>query len=263
MEGSKDRSMKWNILKNEILLILILLLPLTGMAQDVEGFKKRVYDSYAGGNMTQWRSALNEMEEIYEKTGDKRLLHELLLAQYGYIGFCIKEERKKEASYHLDRAKANLEKLQAIYPGKAEYLAFEGALLGYEMGIHKIKAMILGPKAKEKIDAAVETDPGSVRTMLEKANQLNFSPKIVGGDKEKAIEYYRRVIDKIESDPGLYKENWIYVNTLIVLARVYEEMDNDIYACAIYEKIMDYDPGIKWVKNDLYAGCENRSDRTR
>ncbi|HKL68021.1 MAG TPA: tetratricopeptide repeat protein, partial [Bacteroidales bacterium] len=80
---------------------------------------------------------------------------------------------------------------------------------------------------------------------------------IVGGDKEKAIEYYNKALRVIESDPERLRNNWIYVNTLIVLAQVYEKMGNNTYACSIYEKIMIYDPGIEWVKNDLYSGCSD------
>ncbi|MEA1887574.1 MAG: hypothetical protein U9N72_10245 [Bacteroidota bacterium] len=228
-------------------------------AQDIYTYRSRIYDSYARGEMSGWRAAIEEMEKEYERSGSMELLHELLLSQYGFIGYCLKEDMKKEASYHLERAWDNLEILKGKNPGNAKLMALEGAFMGYEMGIHKLKAMVLGPKAKEKIDGAVEKDPNTVRTLLEKANQLNFSPKIVGGDTEEAIEYYKKAIRFIEADTENIAKNWIYVNTVVVLAYTYEQMGNNSHACALYEKLIDYDSNIKWVKDDLYKGCKDKS----
>jgi tetratricopeptide (TPR) repeat protein len=212
--------------------------------------------------MDGWRSTIEEMEREYERSGNMELLHELVLSQYGFIGYCLKEDMKKEASYHLDRAVNNLEVLKGSNPGSAELMALEGAFMGYEMGIHKLKAMILGPKAKEKIDGAVEKDPGIVRTLLEKANQLNFSPRIVGGDREEAIEYYKKAISLIEADTQNLRKNWIYVNTVVVLAFAYEQLGNNYHACALYEKLIEYDSNITWVKDDLYSDCKDISELT-
>ncbi|MFP4489449.1 MAG: tetratricopeptide repeat protein, partial [Bacteroidales bacterium] len=123
----------------------------------------------------------------------------------------------------------------------------------------KLRAVVIGPKAKEKIDGAVEKDPEAVRTLLEKANQLNFSPKLVGGDTGKAIGFYIKALERMEAVQPRQKEDWIYVNTLVVLAATYEKTGNYTDACAVYEKIMDYDPGIRWVKEDLYPGCREKA----
>ncbi len=233
------------------------------MAQDINSFRSKIYSSYAKGDMGDWKNVMNEMEKLQKETGSDELLHELLMAQYGYIAYCINENRKKEASRLLDRAQDNLKVLGSKDPGNANLMALEGALLGYEMGINMLKAMVIGPKAKEKIDAAVEKDPEAVRTLLEKANQLNFSPKLLGGDTGKAVGYYIKAIDKMESIQSQQKNNWIYVNTLVVLAAAYEKIDNYIYACAVYKKLMIYDPGIMWVKEDLYPACLEKAVRDR
>ncbi|HDZ41816.1 MAG TPA: tetratricopeptide repeat protein [Bacteroidetes bacterium] len=260
MEGTTGKDMKIIIKKYRAFFVAIMIFSslITG-AQDIYTYRSRIYDSYARGEMSGWRVTIEEMEKVYDRSGSMELLHELLLSQYGFIGYCLKEDMKKEASYHLARARANLETLKANKPGSAELIALEGAFFGYEMGIHKLKAMVLGPKAKEKIDGAVEKDPNSVRTLLEKANQLNFSPKIVGGDTEEAIEYYKKAIRLIEADAENLRKNWIYVNTVVVLAKAYEKLGNNSHACALYEKLIDYDINIKWVKDDLYKGCKNKS----
>lgn len=260
MEGTTGKDMKNFFKQYRLFLVLVLMSSsLTGVAQDIYIYRSRIYDSYARGEMSGWRLAIEEMEKEYEGSGSMELLHELVLSQYGFIGYCLKEDMKKEASYHLERALANLEILKGSRPGSAELMALEGAFMGYEMGIHKLKAMVLGPKAKEKIDGAVEKDPGIVRTLLEKANQLNFSPRIVGGDREEAIEYYKKAISLIEADTRNLRKNWIYVNTVVVLAFAYEQLGNNSHACALYEKLIEYDSNIKWVKEDLYSGCTDKS----
>jgi len=261
MEGTTGKDMKYYFKYYRLLLVLVLVFSsLAGMAQDIYMYRSRIYDSYARGEMGGWRTAIEEMEKEYEGTGSEALLHELVLSQYGFIGYCLKEDMKKEASYHLERAVNNLEILKGRRPGSAELMALEGAFMGYEMGIHKLKAMVLGPKAKEKIDSAVEKDPNTIRTLLEKANQLNFSPKIVGGNREEAVEYYKKVISLIEADTRNLSKNWIYVNTVVVLAFAYEELGNNSYACALYEKLIEYDENITWVKDDLYSDCSDNSE---
>ena len=260
MEGTTGKDMKNFFKQYRLFLVLFLMFSsLTGVGQDIYMYRSRIYDSYARGEMSGWRLTIEEMEKEYEGSGSLELLHELVLSQYGFIGYCLKEDMKKEASYHLERALANLEILKGSRPGSAELMALEGAFMGYEMGIHKLKAMILGPKAKEKIDGAVEKDPNTIRTLLEKANQLNFSPRIVGGDREEAVEYYKKVISLIEADTQNLRKNWIYVNTVVVLAFAYEQLGNNSHACALYEKLIEYDSNIKWVKEDLYAGCTDKS----
>jgi len=247
--------------KTKYLVILLSVFLLSGSAagaQDIPDFRSRIYTSYAKGDMSDWKNVIAEMEKLHGETGSSQLLYELLMAQYGYIGFCINENKKREATRLLGKAQNNLEILLSGKPGNAVLMALEGALMGYEMGLNKLKAVVIGPKAKEKIDAAVEKDPEAIRTLLEKGNQLNFSPRLVGGDTEKAIEYYNKAIKKIESRPADLENNWIYVNSLVVLAAAYEKTDNYDPACRIYEKIMDYDPGIKWVKNDLYPACREK-----
>jgi len=260
MERKTGKNMNINSKKYRALLLAILVFfSLIIEAQDIYTYRSSIYDSYARGEMNGWRAAIEEMEKEYERSGSDELLHELLLSQYGFIGYCLKEDMKKEASYHLARARENLETLKDNNPGSAELMALEGAFLGYEMGIHKLKAMVLGPKAKQKIDGAVEKDPNTVRTLLEKANQLNFSPKIVGGDTEEAIEYYIKAVRLIETDAENLAKNWIYVNTVVVLANAYEQLGYNSRACALYEKLIDYDSNIEWVKNDLYKGCKDKS----
>jgi len=260
MEGTTGKNM--NIINKQYRVFLVAILIFSSLiikAQDIYFYRSRIYDSYARGEMSGWRTAIEEMEKEYERSGSEELLHELVLSQYGFIGYCLKEDMKKEASWHLERALGNLEILKVSKPGSAELMALEGAFMGYEMGIHKLKAMILGPKAKEKIDGAVEKDPNIVRTLLEKANQLNFSPRIVGGDTEEAIEYYKKAVRLIEADTKNLGKNWIYVNTVVVLANAYEQLGKNSLACALYEKLIDYDSNIKWVKDDLYRGCKEKS----
>lgn len=263
MEGTAGKDMTiLNRYKIFLLVPVLVFSSLAGMAQDIYMYRSRIYDSYARGEMGGWRSTIEEMEKEYERTGSEALLHELVLSQYGFIGYCLKEDMKKEASYHLERAVANLETLKGSRPGSAELMALEGAFMGYEMGIHKLKAMVLGPKAKDKIDGAVAKDPGIVRTLLEKANQLNFSPRIVGGDREEAIEYYKKAVRLIEADTKNLRKNWIYVNTVVVLAFAYEQLGNNAHACALYEKLIEYDSNITWVKDDLYSDCKDISELT-
>lgn len=259
MEGTRAKDMKSIIKQYRVLAVAILIFyPLIAGAQDIYMYRSAIYDSYAKGEMSGWRTTIEEMEKEYERYGSEELLHELVLSQYGFIGYCLKEDMKKEASYHLKRAVNKLEVLKSSNPGSAELMALEGALLGFEIGIHKLKAIVLGLKAKGKIDGAMEIDPDNARSLIEKANLLHFSPRFVGGAPEEAIEYYEKAVHLIEADSENLEKNWVYVNTVVILANAYEQLGNNSLACALYEKLIEYDSNIKWVKEDLYKDCEDK-----
>ncbi|HNX78729.1 MAG TPA: hypothetical protein PKJ24_02550, partial [Prolixibacteraceae bacterium] len=89
--------------------ILIILL-LTSVLVKSANYRSEICKAYIGNRMDQWKKVLDEMSR--QKTEDPAYLLELVNYQYGYIGWALGNNQKKEASKILDEAEANLSRIE-------------------------------------------------------------------------------------------------------------------------------------------------------
>jgi len=236
--------------------MMILIHSFPAIAQDNHAIKKSIYDAYAMGKLDQWEDVITELEESWVKYLDEDILEELVMAQYGYIAFCLMEEEKKKGRETLSKANDNLEVLLAAEPTRADLIALKAAFTGFEMGFNPAKALYLASRAKGLTERAYNADSDNIVCLSVKANQLNFTPSIFGGSITEAIPYYKLIIDKYDSGEEQKDFEWRYINTLVIMAQAFEKLDNYKEACAIYKRIITEDPGILWVKKGLYPDCQ-------
>jgi tetratricopeptide (TPR) repeat protein len=68
---------------------------------------------------------------------------------------------------------------------------------------------------------------------------------------------YSRAITLLEADmKDIHR--WLYLNTLVSLAKSYQETGNRAMAIITYQKALDYEPDFKWVKEDLLPKVLNQ-----
>ena len=108
-------------------------------------YKQDIYNAYITNNMEVWKTTIDEME-AKEKKSDELLL-ELINYQYGYIGWSLGNNEKKQAKEYLKLAEDNLKKLEktSLYPSYVD--AYKSAFYGYTIGLNKLKAPFVGPKS--------------------------------------------------------------------------------------------------------------------
>ena len=80
------------------ILFLLLLIGFSGYAQD---FGVEIYEAYISSDMDKWESIMDVMEAEWKVKNDPKLLYDLTEAQYGFIGYCVAEKRKKEAKDYI------------------------------------------------------------------------------------------------------------------------------------------------------------------
>ena len=56
------------------------------------------------------------------------------------------------------------------------------------------------------------------------ANMKFYTPKFLGGSKEEAISYYEKAVEILETSHLKTDHTWIYINTVIMLAKAYEDL---------------------------------------
>ena len=243
--------------------IILILLFFTGFAGTIPGqatadYERRLYDAYVRGDMHQWEEIIPDMASAYKRDKDPSLLYSLCFARYGYIGYCLGEGLKNEAREYLREALREAEELNEIYNGRHDVLALHGALLGFRMVLSNFSAVYLGPRVMDMINTAAESGDKYFNCSLEMGNMLYHMPGILGGSKQKAIPYYRKAVATIEQDPLKEDRDWLYLHTVLSLANACYETGSTAQACDLYGRLLEYEPGATWIREDLYSRCNNR-----
>lgn len=213
-------------------------------------FQDRIYNAFITGQIQPWERTLTEMERWYRQHPGPAMLYDLLLARYGYIAMALGEENNQEARTHLDKAEAELEELFRYTTYQSQANALQGAFLGFRISLRPITAVRLGPRSYRAIDSALELNPNNPTAWMEKGNSRFYTPSTFGGSKQEAMESYRKAV-------ALFEENltpnhrWLYLNSLVGLAKSYQFLDQHWMAVATLESALRYEPNFKWVKDEL------------
>lgn len=224
-------------------------------AQSSSEIRSATYRAYTMADISLWDDAIFFAEECYSKSGTATDLHDLIIAQYGYLAFSIAEDLNDKGKLMLERAYHNLDTLGVIYGETTEILALRASLVAYEMNLYTLRMMKLGPLAIDLTNRAYEADPENLMALTCKANQLNFTPKLFGGSPKDAIPLYKKIIKLYETHSEDTENNWRYISTQITLAATYEDMKMYKEACELYEQIISFDSNIEWISLDLYPAC--------
>ena len=236
------------------LLFLVTLSP-DILSQPGKSINDLCYEAYTQGKVELWEQALSSAGETHQTINTDSTLHQLILVQYGFTAYCISEKQKSRAEEILTEAYQNIDHLLGKYPDNAEYLALKAAFLAFELNLRPLKMTKLAPASIELTDLAFQKDSSLIMSLSCKANMLNFTPKIFGGNSDRAIPLYYRIIELFENEEVSFINDWRYINTMVILADTYSKKKMYLDACNIYEKIILHDSTINWVNNKLYPEC--------
>jgi tetratricopeptide (TPR) repeat protein len=223
-----------------------------------QGFKERIYAGYVSGEMNDWYLAMEEMESIWKRTGSYDMLYELVVAQYGYIAYCISVEEDKIARQFVAKAEDNLELILEKTPGMARAHALLGAVYGFKVGLNPYKAVVFGTRAFSENKLAFELDPLDPVVWMEKGHIEFYKPAIFGSSSIEAAKMYRRAVELYEKNPEELRYNWLYINTLRSLADAYIDAGSYDKANAVYLKVLAFEPGLKWMHEEVYPAFKKK-----
>jgi len=229
-------------------LILFLMIIATAGAEASNGAE--IYSAYISGDMAQWKSVIDRMEEV--KSRDNAFLLELVNYQYGYVAWAIGVKRNSEARRYLNLAEANLAVLERNRYNLSMVNAYKAAFYGYRIGLNVLQAPFVGPKSVESANLAMKLDPANPFGYIQYGNSQYYMPAMFGGSKEEAIKYYLKAEELMAKNTEFLENNWNYINLLTVLAQAFSETGDAVSAKAYYDKILKKEPGFVWVKDQLY-----------
>jgi tetratricopeptide (TPR) repeat protein len=212
-------------------------------------YSDQIYRAYIQGNIAEWKSIIQRMEQKTLNTVDAKL--ELVNYYYGYIGYLIGLEDHETAEKYIYKAEQLISEVLKLSPGNSSAYAYLGSMDGFRIEIDSYKTVLLGPRCLENIKKSVALDSRNPLAYLERGNASFHTPAIFGGSKEEAIQYYLKTISLFE-EMNLNDENWLYFRALTLLAQAYEQTGQMQKAEKVYQKILRKEPDFAWVKNELY-----------
>lgn len=237
-------------------LLISLLLMIVTMVQ--ASCKQKIFEAYVKSDMQSWKLIIDSLENTTSLDKEEQL--ELLNYQYGYIGWCIGNKRKKEAEQYLKKAEHTVESML-----KADYLpslmyAYKAAFIGFRIGISPYKAPFIGFDSVTFVDKALELDADNAFAYEQKGNIQYYMPSVFGGSKTEALKYYERALELFEQDSLKVKEDWNYLNILGILIQANIACDNHEKADTYCSKALAVAPEFVWVKKELFPELEAKRD---
>lgn len=210
-------------------------------------YKQDIYEAFVTRNMGKWKATIDKMEAAAPQTQALQL--ELINYQYGYIGWCLGEEKNKEAKHYLEKAEAAVSRLIKKNDNDSQMHAYMAAFYGFKVNLSPIKAPVLGPKCLEHAELALSKDKKNPFAYLQYGNALYFRPKLFGGSKEKALAYYLKA-EQLMSSLDV-KNDWNYLNVLAQIVLAYQETDQHQKVDQYFRKALTIEPRFTWVKEGL------------
>ena len=168
------------------------------------------------------------------------------------------DKNKKAASGHLKSAVEHLREATRIDPEAAEAYALLSGAYGRQIGLSPVKSMFLGPKAGKAIGKAMELAPDNPRVVLSAAIGDFNTPRVFGGNKERAMQGFRRAarLFALEKPADPLEPSWGHSETFAWLGLAYMDRDDRKRAGAAFEKALEIDPDFGWVKYVLLPELE-------
>lgn len=230
--------------------LIVIFIATNCIVNSYASYQDNIYNAFINDKLDLWRKTLDEINSQKELTNQQML--EAINFHYGYIAWCIGNKKNDIAEKYLKIACSYIEKLEKKSYQLSYIYSYKAVFIGFEIGLASYKAPIIGIKSFDYINAAIKADPNNFFAYHQQGNMYFYLPSILGGSKKKAIEYYQKAIQLIETDKTKTTKNWNYLSLLVAYAQAYCEIGKYDVAKKIYEKILKIEPNFYWVKNVLY-----------
>lgn len=207
----------------------------------------KIYKAYIQGNMVAWKT---HMDSHKANTNEQKL--NLVNYQYGYIAYCIDQDKDDEAEKYLAKAETLLAELKKQQYEISMVNAYKSAFVGFKIGLSPYKAPFIGQESLDFAKKSVAQNGSNYFGYVQLGNIAFYTPAMFGGSKADAMKHYLKALELLEKNPALLKDNWNYLNLLATIINAYYEIGNYGKAKHYCIKTLEIEPNFDWVKNVLY-----------
>lgn len=250
--------MQMSLIRLTMLAVLLSAVQFLSAQSALDQARAQVYRAYLNSDKAAWEGGVARLSQLYQQTGDLNTLYELALAEYGLVAYCVGSNACPDVDSRIARTEGYLETLLSRNSAHAPGNALLGALLAMKIGLSPAKSVYLGPRSSNYISKSVSLDGSHPAGWVEMGNMKYHAPAIFGGNMDEAISSFRKAVDLFDARPNLRRYNWLYLHACTWLGKAYESKGRYYEARDIYSKVLAYEPGFTWVKNELLPAAASR-----
>ena len=162
-------------------LLLLATAPLTAQYSE-----QQLLDAYQREDMSVWKAYI-DTSEPQQMTADEQL--RLLRYEYGFAAAMLATD-KATAKVYIQRFGEHIKQAQPIL-SEALYNVYMSAYHTYSMRL-TMNVFAHGKAIYKYAQAALDADPEEPMAWVAQGNIHFYTPKMMGGDKQKALDEYNR-----------------------------------------------------------------------
>lgn len=236
--------------------LLIFLLPLLlfstrGPAQTQATLSYEAYalKGYLDTSLDDWNQALAHLRTQPESI--ERSVRMAYLA-YGAAGSSFALEEEVKVDVYLDIAEESLAAVLDQEPKNVQANAILSGVLGLRIARKPMKGMTLGSKSARHAKRALDYGPDNPVALFFFGSRLLYTPKMWGGDPERAVELLQRAVDLGSGSAN----DWTYLNALALLGQAQAKTEQSAAARTTYKRALALQPEFGYVKYNLLPALD-------
>ncbi|MFO7868468.1 MAG: hypothetical protein R6U95_04115 [Bacteroidales bacterium] len=203
----------------------------------------RLADLYVHQDIEEYDMYISVIDTLLGRSYSPELHFKKMLVRHIYIAHLLFNDSDNEKiPYHIQILKEDISSLKK-HPDYAQHMtAFYATYYGYYAAQQPATALIYLPKSFSYAKKAIGETPNSPYSWTEYANLHYCYALFVHGNFSTAITAFSKAIELFENENNTLRCNWYYINSLLFLAKSYEDNKQFTKANETYNKLLKIRP---------------------
>ena len=211
----------------------------------------RLTKSFINQNMKEWNVFIDELSTEFEKTKSADVQFKRAMVRHLYIAYLLfNDKNSKQIDIQLDALGKDIEELEKNVTYSKTVLALKSPYYAYSALNNPLTAVYRLPMSFSAAKTAIDEAKDSPYSWAEYGNLQYCYALFIGGDFDDAVSSFQKAIALMEKNEKKLSCNWYYLNTLLFLAKSYEDGKKFDKANQVYDKILkirpDYEAIHRW-----------------
>lgn len=211
----------------------------------------KLADEYVAQKTDKFGFYITVIDTLLARKYSNELLFTRMMVRHIYIAHLLFYDSKSpEISLHLRGFKHDIDTLETIDAYAKKVIPFKSAYAAYTAALRPAMAVYYLPRSFSLAKEALQLLPESPYSWAEYGNLEYCYALFISGNFASAIQAFSNAVNFFESQNLASSCNWYYLNTLLFLAKSYEDNKQFADANKIYDKILairpDYEAIHRW-----------------
>ncbi|MBY0432492.1 MAG: hypothetical protein K2U26_00110 [Cyclobacteriaceae bacterium] len=208
-----------------------------------------MYKAYVSQSKELWVKSVSAFEnEAKLSPASTEKQFNLAVAQYGLLLGTMASQDEDLFDEYVSKTKDQLEKVISYPATAADGKGMLSAVMGLQMAYSPMKGITLGSKSGSLAAEAKNLAPDSPLAWRFYGSNKLYTPSTFGGDVKEAISALEKSIKLFESKLEQTKNNWLYLDTIVLLGQAYSKNDEKPKAIATYKKAIGIEHQFMYAK---------------